>query len=229
MQKPKPRTVLSLDSVLDVSIAVLDESGAERLSVREVARRLHAGVASIYWYIDSKSQLVDLAVDRVLGQVTDQAVNSSADDGSDDPLAPLRALALRLFDTLDQHQWCAGHITQNPQRQPHSVQTLDLIGRHLASLGLTVEQQFHSSTALMTYVVGSCAQMANAQRSVSNVVTRRAHLAEAARRWDEVDPDELPFLRSAADVLRQHDDREQFEFGLDLMLDGIRELLGHGR
>jgi Tetracyclin repressor-like, C-terminal domain len=68
-----------------------------------------------------------------------------------------------------------------------------------------------------------------AQSKVGDAVSRRAHLSDAARRWSEVDPGALPFLHSASAILRDHDDREQFEFGLDLLLAGVRDLAGQAQ
>lgn len=226
MSAPKPRTVLSLESVLNETVTALDEVGVDGLSVRELARRLGAGVASIYWYVDGKNHLLDLAADRVLAQVTEPVSGGLTGTGetAGDPLDPVRNLGLRMFDALNEHRWCAGRVVQDPQRQPHSARALDLMGQQVAWLGLTVEEQFLTATTLMTYVIGSCERMARAQSKVSDAVSRDTYLSEAAQRWDKVDPAELPFLHAAADVLRQHDDREQFEFGLEMLLDGIEEL-----
>lgn len=68
--------------------------------------------------------------------------------------------ALRLYAVLDTHEWCAGRITQDPDRQPHSVRALDLVGRQLGWRGLTTLQQFYASTTLMTYIIPTCSQHA---------------------------------------------------------------------
>src|SRR4051794_4587632 len=113
MPSPKPRTVLSLDAVLAEAVLALDELGTEGLSLRELARRLDAGVASIYWYVDAKSHLLDLAADRVMAEVTDPlAWDAAKQTGSaaSGPLDTVRSLALRLFDAFDTHRWCPAQI-----------------------------------------------------------------------------------------------------------------------
>ena len=50
---------------------------------------------------------------------------------------------------------------------------------------------------------------------------RAKFLGTVAAAWAELDPDEYPFTRSAADRLREHDDRAEFLAGLDLVLAGI--------
>nr|WP_296780648.1 TetR/AcrR family transcriptional regulator C-terminal domain-containing protein [Rhodococcus sp. (in: high G+C Gram-positive bacteria)] len=214
---PKTRTVLSLESVLEESVAGLDEIGAEKMSLRALAKRLGAGVSSIYWYVDSKNQLLDMSVDRVLADVV------ATVDPDSDPFDAIRDIAVRLFETIDEHQWCAGRITQDPVRQLNSVRILDLVGRQLSRVGLPVDDQFHSATAILGFVIGLGTQMVGAQNLAGDAVTRLAYLDAAANRWKDVDPDELPFVHTASAVLREHDDAEQFSFGLDLLLDGIRQ------
>jgi AcrR family transcriptional regulator len=65
-QKPaRTRTPLSREAILQAAIAVLDEEGAEALSMRRVAEKLGAGAASLYWHVPSKAALIDLILDRV--------------------------------------------------------------------------------------------------------------------------------------------------------------------
>ena len=51
----------SLESVLSEAVALLDESGEQALTFRALADRLGGGVASIYWYVASKDELLDRA------------------------------------------------------------------------------------------------------------------------------------------------------------------------
>ena len=50
---------------------------------------------------------------------------------------------------------------------------------------------------------------------------RADFLDAVSTQWEELDPDEYPFTRTVADQLREHDDREQFLAGIDLILAGI--------
>jgi hypothetical protein len=52
--------------------------------------------------------------------------------------------------------------------------------------------------------------------------TRDEWLTEQSERWVGLDPVAYPFLHAAAADLREHDDRDQFIAGLDLLLTGIR-------
>jgi AcrR family transcriptional regulator len=63
------RTPLSREAIVQAAIDVLDEEGAEALSMRHVAEKLGAGAASLYWHVPSKAALVDLILDRIGGEL----------------------------------------------------------------------------------------------------------------------------------------------------------------
>ena len=58
-------------------------------------------------------------------------------------------------------------------------------------------------------------------RLVPSGTDRTAFLAAVAARWEQLDPAEYPFVHQVATQLREHDDREQFLAGIDLILAGI--------
>ncbi|WP_234106300.1 TetR family transcriptional regulator, partial [Streptomyces venezuelae] len=58
-----------MESVLGEAVALLDEAGAPALTFRALAQRLGGGVASIYWYVANKDELLDLATDHVMAGV----------------------------------------------------------------------------------------------------------------------------------------------------------------
>ncbi|HEY0341606.1 MAG TPA: hypothetical protein VGC34_12425, partial [Steroidobacteraceae bacterium] len=53
---------------------------------------------------------------------------------------------------------------------------------------------------------------------------RKAFLGTVAASWTQLDPAEHPFVRQAATVLPEHNDREQFLAGIDLILAGIERV-----
>jgi hypothetical protein len=81
--------------------------------------------------------------------------------------------------------------------------------------------QFNCASALVTYVLGLAGQYAAGARLLARETDRSAFLATVAARWAQLDPAEYPFARRVATQLREHDDREQFLAGIDLILAGI--------
>jgi AcrR family transcriptional regulator len=63
------RTPLSREAIVDAALRVVDREGADALSMRRVAEELGTGPASLYWHVSSKDELINLLVDRVIGEV----------------------------------------------------------------------------------------------------------------------------------------------------------------
>src|SRR5262245_52420943 len=68
--QPKPEqrseTPLSLERIVATAVELLDAQGVEALTMRRLADRLGSGVMSLYWHIDNKEDVFDLALDSVL-------------------------------------------------------------------------------------------------------------------------------------------------------------------
>src|SRR5436190_23690161 len=83
----------AMESVLAEAVALLDQAGESALTFRALAARLGGGVASIYWYVASRDELLDRAADHVLAGVLAD-VEQLADQ--DDPIDSMRVIAVTL-------------------------------------------------------------------------------------------------------------------------------------
>ena len=68
-KRGEARATLSREAIVDAAIEVLDTSGLNGLSMRRVAEALGTGPASLYWHVADKEQLIHLILDRVMGEV----------------------------------------------------------------------------------------------------------------------------------------------------------------
>lgn len=214
-RRPKDAS-LTREAIVAEAIGILDESGEPGLTFRALAERLHSGSGAIHWHVANRDELLDLACDAMFAEVevTEEPPNGGELDG-------IRSLALSLFDVLDRHPWIGAHLPRSPAL-PHKLRVLDRIGGLVRAYGVPAERQFFVTTAVFTYVLGVAAQMTRNAQSVAPEHTREDWLIEQSARWGELDPATYPFLHAAARDLSEHDDREQFTTGLDLLLAGIQ-------
>lgn len=216
---------LSQEVVVGAAVALLDELGERGLTFRLLAERLNTGPGAIYWHVANKDELVALAADQVLGQALEAETDGAG------PGSGLRALAISVFDTLDRHQWAASHLTA-PATLPNALRLLDTIGTRVTRTGLPAERHFTVATAIFFYITGVSAQIiapspaVSADADTDAPTDRDAYLAQTAERWEKFDPAEYPFLSRVASDLRDHDDRDQFVIGLDLLLEGLNAPTG---
>ncbi len=221
-QRGRQRASHSLETVLDEAIAILDLGGESALTFRALAARLGGGVASIYWYVASRDELLGRATDEVMGRVLAETDELT---GGPEPVANLRAMSLALFDEFLRRPWFGLYMLRNNGLQPNSMLMFDRIGQQLMRLDLTPKQRFHAASSLISYVVGVAADMAQPppQEFLDSGMEPKEFLALYADRWRALDPDGYPFAHQIADEFAVHDDEEVFRSGLDLLLAGLRQ------
>jgi len=211
----------SMESVLTEAVALLDEAGASALTFRALAQRLGGGVASIYWYVASKDELLDRATDHVMGTVL---ADIEKFPHGDDPIDNLRAMAVALFDAIVERPWLGAYFMRNTDAQSNSLRLYEKLGRQTLRLKLDARQRFHAVSAIVGVVVGSAIDMGQEppQEVLDGAVDRDAYLHRFADTWRELDPEDFPFVREIVDEFDGHDDVDQFRSALELTLAGLR-------
>jgi AcrR family transcriptional regulator len=221
MRKSERRTEsLSRERIVEAAIEVLDAAGEGGLTFRVLTERLATGPGAIYWHVANKDELLGAATDAVVGT----AVAIDAAESPDSPQDQIRAVALALFDAIDEHPWLATQLSTRLSRSPGTSVTpriLESIGRQVRALGVPKNSWFTATSALVHYILGAAGQNAANAHVLEPGVDRSEFLSAASRAWEELDPDDYSFTRAVANQMREHDDREQFLAGVDLILTGI--------
>ncbi len=216
----------SLEAVLSEAVALLDEAGESALTFRALAGRLGGGVASIYWYVASKDELLDRATDHAIGGVL-AAVESRGQDGErdgSDPIDVLRAMAVTLFDAIVTRPWLTAYFMRNTILQTNSLRLYEQFGQQTLRLDLTARQRFHAVSAILGVVIGTAADLGQEPPSevLDGTVDRGQYLDRVAQSWRDIDPAAYPFLHEIVEEFAVHDDLDQFRAALDLTLAGLR-------
>jgi AcrR family transcriptional regulator len=209
---------LSKARIVEAAIKILDDEGEGALTFRALAARLATGSGAIYWHIADKNDLLAAATDHVVARVMTDAVRGST------PQDVIRTMALGVFDAIHTHPWVGGSLSRNPW-QYAVLRMLEGVGGQVQALGVPERAQFNAATALMSFILGLAGQYAAGARffpgHTDRAAFRKAFLETIAAKWTQLDPTEHPFVRQVATVLPEHDDREQFLAGIDLILAGI--------
>ena len=191
----------------------LDADGESALTFRALTARLATGAGAIYWHVANKNDLLAATTDDVIARVMTEVVSA-------EPREAIRAIASGVFDAIDAHPWVGAQLSREPW-QSAVLQIFESVGGQLTALGVPERAQFDCASALVNYVLGLAGQYAAGARLVPRETDRSAFLATVAARWTRLDPAEYPFVHQVATQLREHDDREQFLAGVDLILAGI--------
>jgi len=205
---------LSKERIVEAAIEILDASGESALTFRALTARLATGSGAIYWHVANKNDLLAAAADDVIARVMTEVVNGA------EPHEAIRAIASGVFDAIDAHPWVGAQLSGEPW-QSAMLQIFESFGGQVQALGVPERAQFDCASALLNYVLGLAGQYAAGARLLAPETDRSAFLATVAAQWAQLDPAEYPFVRQVATQLPEHDDREQFLAGIDLILAGI--------
>ena len=205
---------LSKERIVEAAIEILDAEGEDALTFRALAARLATGSGAIYRHVANKDELLAAATDGLITRAMAGVVSGA------EPRAAIRSSALAVFDAIDAHPWVGTQLSREPW-QPALVQIFEGLGRPLQALGVPARAQFDSATALVNYILGCAGQNAANARLFPGETDRSAVLAAVAARWAQLDPVQHPFVRRMATELADHDDRQQFLAGVDLILAGM--------
>lgn len=209
---------LSKEGIVAAAIEILDTEGENALTFRALTVRLGTGAGAIYWHVANKDDLLAAATDHVIARVVTAGV------GDTEPREAIRAITLGVFDVFTAHPWVGTQLAREPWHSA-MLHLFEGIGRRLQPLGVPDRAQFNSTTTLMSYVVGLGAQYAAGARLRLRETDRSAFLATVATQWTRRhDAADYPFVHQQATQLVEHDDREQFLAGIDLILAGIETL-----
>jgi AcrR family transcriptional regulator len=205
---------LSKERIVEAAIEILDAGGDSALTFRALAARLATGSGAIYWHVANKDDLLTAATNNVIAHVMTAVVTGA------DPREAIRTIAVGVFDAIDAHPWVGTQLSREPW-QSAVMEIFEGIGGQLVALGVPERAQFDCASALVNYILGLAGQYAAAARLLARDTDRSAFLATVAARWAQLDPAEHPFVHQVATQLPEHDDREQFLAGIDLILAGI--------
>jgi AcrR family transcriptional regulator len=210
-----------MEAVVTEAVALLDQAGEPALTFRALAARLGGGVASIYWYVANRDELLDRATDHVLaGVLTDTEPFA----GREDPIDDIRDIAVTFFDAIVDRPWLGAYFMRDTGTQPNGLLLYERLGEQVMRLGLTPRQTFHAVSAVMGFVVGTAADLGQQppQEVLDGKIGRDEFIARYADKWRELDPETFPFMHHIVDEFAVHDDADQFRAGLDLLLAGLR-------
>jgi AcrR family transcriptional regulator len=210
MASVRPR--LTRERVLTAAVAFADERGIESLTMRKLGEALGVEAMSLYNHVANKDQLLDGMVDIVFSEV-------GLPSGDVDWKTAMRRRAVSARQVLSHHRWAIGLMESRTSPGPATLRHHDAVIGCLRGAGFSVAMAAHAFSLLDSYVYGFALQEATLPFDTAE---QTAELAEMI--LSSLQPDEYPHLTELAveHVLKPgYDYGNEFEFGLDLILDGL--------
>ena len=212
------RAPLSRDQVLRAAVALADEGGIGALSMRKLGEAVGVEAMSLYNHVASKGDLLDGMVDVVFSEIGLPA-------GDVGWKAAMRQRAISARETLARHRWAIGLMESRRSPGPATLRHHDAVLGCLRTAGFSIELTAHAYSLLDSYIYGFALQEASLPFDSAEEAPEVAQ--EIA---GQLPADAYPHLTELAiEHVLQPGYRygDEFEIGLDLILDALGRAAGH--
>jgi len=205
---------LSTERVLRAAVDLADRGGIDSLSMRKLAQELGVEAMSLYNHVQNKDDILDGIVEVVVGKIDVVA-------GSADWKTSLREQAIQARRVLLRHPWAPRVIESRTAMRPAMLRYMDSVIGLLRQGGFSIDMAHHAIHVLGSRVLGFTQELFDDSQEVSPEMAA-IFVREFAGRY--------PYAAEMAAAVRHDaglggcDDDFEFEFGLELILDGLERL-----
>jgi len=215
------RAPLSRDRVLRAAVRLADREGIDAVSMRKLGQLLSVDPMSLYNHVSNKDDLLDGIVDRIVGEI-DQPV-----EGVDWRTA-IRMRILSARQMLIRHPWASAVIGTRKTMTPTIMAYMDSTAGILRRGGFSVDLTHHAFHILGSRVLGFAQELYDESAALEESPEIVAMMMEQMSV-------QYPYMSEVArEISHQEevvgagcDDQVEFEFALDLILDGLDRLRSH--
>jgi AcrR family transcriptional regulator len=213
----RAREPLSRERVLEAAVALADRDGVDALSMRKLANELGVVPMALYKHVANKDELLDGMIDAVVDEIDPPIAHP-------DWKTAVRERILSARRALLRHPWASRVMESRTQPTPTVIGYMDsMIGMFRAG-GFAIDLTHHAMHAMGSRLMGFTQELFNDTTDVEP--------KEQARMFDALS-DALPNIRALVLAVTHDggsivgpgcDDQFEFEFALDLLLDGLERL-----
>jgi AcrR family transcriptional regulator len=210
-----PRRIrLNRDRVLRAAVALVDEIGIDALSMRKLAEALGAAPMSLYKHVANREELLDGMVDVVVSEIEPPVTGT-------DWRSAIRQRILSARRALLRHPWAPGVLESRTNPSPMMLTYIDsMIGMFRAG-GFSADLTHHALHTMGSRLYGFTQEVFDDSPSL-DPATQAKLAREMADRYPHIAEMVAAVYHDEASVVGGGcDDQFEFEFALDLLLDGL--------
>ena len=210
----KRRAALTRERILAAAISVADRDGIESLTMRKLGQKLGVEAMSLYNHVRNKVDMLDGMVDVVFGEI-DLPVNHV------DWRTAMRKRAISAREVLLRHPWAIGLMESRATPGPATLRHHDAVLGSLRTAGFSVDLAAHAYSILDGYIYGFTLTELTLPFRNSEVAEVAENIMEGFR------PGEYAYLAEMAvdrAMKPGYNYGDEFEYGLDLILDGMQRV-----
>ena len=219
----RPRVPLSKQRILGAAVALADEGGVDALSMRKIAHALSVVPMALYKHVRNKDELLDGMVDAIVGEIDPPASGT-------DWKTTLRRRVLSARSVLLRHPWASRVIESRTKARtdptPAVMAYMDsMIGIFRAG-GFSIDLTHHALHAMGSRLLGFSQELFE-DAATAEPEPDAPPPQEMAERYPHITELLVAITHEKGSVVGPGcDDQFEFEFALDLLLDGLERLRG---
>lgn len=222
---------LDRERITTVSVRLLDAEGLEKFSMRRLAGELNVTAMSLYWYVDTKDDLLELALDAAFGELRLPDPETEGEDWREQ----LRGLAAEYRALLVRHPWLSPLAGRYLNIGPNSLAFSRVVQRVVRRAGLPAHGVTGAISAVFQFVYGYgtieghfFARIADTGLSPDEYYEQAMAMVTEAPETAEVVQESRDLMAArGGDTVAEMLDRD-FDFALDLLLAGIEAMVERG-
>ena len=216
------RAGLSREDLADAALRLLERDGPKGLSMRKVAAEVGVQAASLYWHVQNKEELLDLASDALWADLDIRALTETPPAHWRDGVAQMaRRLRAHLLARPNAVRVLAGRFSPGPRALARMEALIGILRRAGFGGADAVNAAYLLSTWVHGFVVHESVPMSAAEERGA---TPEEALSEARQRLVALPADRYPNVRELAEEIAGPSMDSRFEFGLARLLDGLEPL-----
>jgi AcrR family transcriptional regulator len=218
---PEPRIPLSRERVLRAAVKVADERGIESLTMRRLAEALGSEAMSLYYHVANKQDVLDGIVDLIANEINDVVDQIDVPSKGADWRKAVRQRILSAREVLLRHPWAPRVFETRTNMSPAVVRYHDGLVGLMRGGGFSYDLVHHALHALGSRALGFTQELfdpgegsgaGDTNGMLESMADQVPHLVGMMMEIAHDDPDS---------TLGWCDDQTEFEFALDLILDGL--------
>jgi AcrR family transcriptional regulator len=210
------RTPLTREAIVDAALRVVEREGANGLSMRRVAEELGTGPASLYWHVASKDELINLVVDRLIGEIQLPPPDPARWQEQ------LKDGVIQARKVLQRYPGAAGLTLGRIPVGPNLIRMTEQILALLRGAGIPDRIAAYAGDLLGLYLGATVYEEVLGFASPTGEDLPPEEIIGMFRRYYESIPaEQFPNVRATLDELFGGGPDERFELGLDVIIRGL--------
>ncbi len=222
----QPRIPLTKDREFKAAIKIADEGGLDALTMRHLAEELGVEAMSLYYHVANKEAVLDGIIDAIMGEIEEAAGGFGPPDKDVDWQTALRQRILTARSVMLKHKWVPSVFETRTAISPVTMRYFNAMLGIVREGGFSYDLAHHAMHALGSRMLGFTQELfepdnpdetddEEAMEMMGQMADQLPYLVGMMMEISHDDPDS---------TIGWCDDDTEFNFALDLVLDGLERL-----